>query len=134
MYSLIHACQLPDALAHLASFSSIQPIIPVDLESRYSLKDLVFIVSFPSSCKALRTTVDQGTYTHLYGLLFTFRCQGGDFTRHNGTGGESIYGEKFADENFILKHTGPGILSMANGESRICQGINTKQNKSKINR
>lgn len=47
-------------------------------------------------------------------IISRFMCQGGNFTCHNGTSGKSIYCEQFANENFLLKHIGPGILSVAN--------------------
>ena len=110
--------------------NSANPVVFFDVEqSRKKLGRIVMELyndvtprtaeNFRQLCLGYKKKTGNGKPLHYKGCGFhrvipQFMIQGGDFTAHNGTGGESIYGRNFADENFKLKHTEPGQLSMAN--------------------
>ena len=104
---------------------SAPPEMGIDPAKRYtatmttSLGEIVIALDALKAPKTVNNFVFLALNHYYDGVIFHriingFMCQGGDFTNHNGTGGISIYGAKFPDENFNIKHNKRGLLSMAN--------------------
>ena len=76
----------------------------------------LFNEEVPKTCNNFSTLIEDGKYNNIlfHRIIKGFMIQGGDITNNNGTGGYSIYGDKFEDENFSIKHNTAGLLSMAN--------------------
>uniref|UniRef100_A0A2K6S7F5 Peptidyl-prolyl cis-trans isomerase n=1 Tax=Saimiri boliviensis boliviensis TaxID=39432 RepID=A0A2K6S7F5_SAIBB len=124
------SCRIHQALQTLPSWSlvlsaMVNPTvffgIAVDGEPLGRISFELFADKFPKTAEnfhALSTGEKGFCYkgSCFHRIILGFTWQGGDFTHHNDTGGKSIYREKFDDENVILKHTGPGILSMVDTE------------------
>lgn len=126
----VSVCGGMSASAEVAAKGKVTKRVFFDIEVNGKKAGRIVIGLFaddvPKTCENFRAlcTGEKGVGTsgkplHFKGSKFhrviqQFMLQGGDFTRGNGTGGESIYGEKFADENFKFTHDAPGNLSMAN--------------------
>ena len=91
-------------------------IVEMNGEELGKIKIRLFDDIVPKTCENFRQLCHTKKYIYspFHRIIKDFMIQGGDFTNYDGTGGESIYGGKFPDENFILKHNKPYLLSMAN--------------------
>ncbi|ATZ80220.1 cyclophilin ABH-like protein [Bodo saltans virus] len=90
----------------------------IGVNGEYAGKIIILLFSniVPVTCRNFRTLCDNKSYQNspFHRIIQDFMIQGGDFTNGNGTGGKSIYGSKFEDENFDILHDQPYLLSMAN--------------------
>ena len=101
----------------LSGFSQIgKTSVKIKITTDYGNMIIALYDSTPLHRDNFIKLVQQGFYDSLlfHRVIPEFMIQGGDFTNEDGTGGISIYGENFADENFTLKHNKPYLLSMAN--------------------
>ena len=104
---------------------TLKPFFDISIDNNHEGRIIfeLFDNETPLTCKNFRYLCSRGLFnndkpsyqnTIFHRVIKDFMIQGGDITNGDGTGGYSIYGEKFDDENFNLKHNQPGILSMAN--------------------